>query len=108
MIERAELVIDFGREIGMQGQNSRTFEAFDPQLNAVVVVKRIPRADFSDEDVYFKEAQRLYDARHPHVVPVHFACRTADEVCLAMPLYTGSVHGILERQNLGWVLTRRC
>jgi serine/threonine protein kinase len=100
MIERVELDLEFRREIGQEGRNSRTYEAFDPQLNAVIVVKKVLRSDFADVDGYFKEAQRLYDARHPNVVPIYFACRTPDEICLAMPLYTGSVHSLLERQSL--------
>lgn len=100
MIERAELEIELRKEIGLEGRNSRTFEAFDPQLNSVIVVKKIPRADFTDVDEYFREAQRLYDARHPNVVPIHFACRTGTEICLAMPLYAGSVHSVLEKQHL--------
>lgn len=100
MIERGELNIDLRREIGQEGHNSRTYEAFDPQLNALIVVKKIPYNSFTDVGEYFSEAQRLYDTRHPHVVPIHFACRGPDAVWLAMPRYTGSVHAILTRQNL--------
>lgn len=100
MIERAELEIELRQEIGLEGRNSRTYVAFDPQLNAVIVVKKIPRANFIDVDEYFREAQRLYDARHPHVVPIHFACRTATEICLAMPRYAGSLHALMEQQHL--------
>ena len=100
MIERAELDLEMKREIGQAGQNSRTFEAFDPQLNAVMVVKKIPFSNFADVDEYFDEAQMLYESRHPHVVPIRFACRTQGEVCLVMPLYKGSVHGLLEQRNL--------
>ena len=100
MIERGELDFELRREIGQEGRNSRTYEAFDPQLNATIVVKQVARADFVDADEYFKEAQRLYEVRHPHVVPIHFACRTADNVCLVMPLYAGSVQGILTHRHL--------
>ena len=100
MIERAELDLEMREEIGMEGRNSRTFVAFDTQLNATLVAKRIPRADFTDEAEYFKEAQRLYDARHPNVVPVQYACRMPDEVCLVMPRYATSLQALLERENL--------
>jgi serine/threonine protein kinase len=99
VFERAEIDFTCHDEIGAEGRNSRVFTATDHQLDAAIVVKRIERAAFTDEDDYFVEAKRLYDARHPHVVPVKFACRTDDHIFIAMPLYErGSVHALLQRQ----------
>jgi serine/threonine protein kinase len=100
MIERGELDFTLGREIGAEGRNSRVFEATDHQLNALIAVKQIPRRDFNDEAEYFREAQRLYDSRHPNVVQVRFACRARDYVYIAMPLYQRSVQGLLESREL--------
>ncbi|MEX2375586.1 MAG: serine/threonine-protein kinase [Dehalococcoidia bacterium] len=99
MFERAEIDFTCNEEIGAEGRNSRVFKAIDHQLDAQIVVKRIERSDFETEDEYFAEAKLLYDARHPHVVPVKFACRTDAYVFIAMPLYElGSVHSLLQRR----------
>lgn len=100
MFERAEIDFTCHEEIGAEGRNSRVFKATDHQLNAEIVVKRIERADFQGEDEYFAEAKLLHDARHPHIVPVKFACRTDDHVFIAMPLYErGSIHSLLQRRS---------
>lgn len=99
MFERAEIDFTCHEEIGSEGRNSRVFKATDLQLDAAIVVKRIDRNTFDREDEYFAEAKRLHDARHPHIVPIKFACRTNDHIFLAMPLYErGSVHGLLQRR----------
>jgi serine/threonine protein kinase len=99
MFERAEIDFTCGEEIGVEGRNSRVFKAVDHQLDAAIVVKRIDRTAFKDEDEYFAEAKRLYDARHPHVVSVKFACRTNEHIYIAMPLYEqGSVHRLLQQR----------
>jgi len=101
MFERAEIDFTCHTEIGLEGRNSKVFLATDRQLDAEIVAKRINREDFTDEEEFFVEAKRLYDARHPHVVPVKFACRTKDFVFIAMPLYEGgSVHSLLKRRHL--------
>jgi eukaryotic-like serine/threonine-protein kinase len=101
MFERAEIDFTCGEEIGVEGRNSRVFKATDHQLEAEIVVKRIDRSVFTGEDEYFAEAKQLYDARHPHVVPVKFACKTNDHVFIAMPLYErGSIHSLLTRRSL--------
>jgi serine/threonine protein kinase len=100
MIERAELDYELGIEIGLDGQNSRVFEAVDRQLNAEIVVKKIPRSAFKHEAEYFLEAQRLYDARHPNVVHVSFAGVVDDHVIIAMPRYRTSVQSVLRKRRL--------
>lgn len=100
MFERAEIDFTCDEEIGAEGKNSRVFKATDHQLEAEIVVKRIERGAFQSEDEYFAEAKLLHDARHPHVVPVKFACRTDEHVFIAMPLYErGSVHLLLQRRS---------
>lgn len=101
MFERAEIDFTCHEEIGAQGQNSRVFKATDHQLDAEIVVKQIERTAFASEDEYFAEAKRLNEARHAHVVPVKFACRTEEYIFIAMPLYEGgSVHSLLQGRSL--------
>lgn len=98
---RAEIDFTCGTEIGAEGKNSRVFLATDHQLDAEIVVKRIERSSFKNEDEFFAEARRLYDARHAHVVPVKFACKTDDHVFIAMPFYSGgSVQALLKKRHV--------
>jgi len=100
MFERGELDFTCHEEIGAEGRNSKVFTATDHQLNAAIVVKRIERAAFQREDEYFAEARRLFDARHPHVVPVKFAVLTEKHIFLAMPPYEGgSVQSLLQQRH---------
>ena len=102
MIISANLNFELGDQIGVnEGRNSEVFMAFDHQLDAQVVVKRVPKARFADVVEYFAEARKLYDARHPNVVDVRYACEDDDFVYLAMPHYAGgSVHTLLKQGHL--------
>lgn len=83
----AELSFDLGEEIGHEGKNSKVFKAKDLQLGADIVVKKIPKTDFSNIDEYFKEASMLYLSSHPNVVPIYYGCQNENYIYLAMPHY---------------------
>ena len=102
MIVSAKLDFELRGRIGTdEGHNSEVRMAYDPQLNAEIVVKEIPKSSFSDVEQYFSEARRLYDARHPNVVDVKYACQTSDSVFLAMPYYSqGSVGQLLDQRRI--------
>jgi len=78
------------RQIGIgQGMNSEVFLASDPQLNGTIAVKEIPKANFGNSiSSYFSEAQTMFAAAHPNIVPIQYACETTDRVCLAMPYFS--------------------
>lgn len=97
----SELTFTLGREIGAaEGRNSRVFEAVDNQLHAELIVKAYDPATIPDPAEYFAEARMLYDAQHPNVVEVKYACRRPDVLFLAMPRYVESIHAILRRRYL--------
>jgi len=76
------------RQIGAgQGMNSEVFLCHDPQLDGEIVIKEVPVSHFSMPDEFFSEAQRLYANKHPRVVPLHYACRDADKIRIAMPFF---------------------
>ncbi len=79
------------KQIGVgQGMNSEVFLADDPQLGGRVAVKEIPHANFKGKiDEYFREAQTMFKADHPNVVPIRVAgeCPGRDRVCLSMPYF---------------------
>lgn len=85
--------------VGIQGANSQVFLAYDPQLDATLVVKEIPKASI-DVARYFAEASKLYAVRHPNVAEVLYCSQTNDEIYLAMPEYDGSVEGVLRTRPL--------
>ncbi len=89
-----------GGLVGNQGANSDVFFARDPQLEADLVMKQVRKASIADPAKYFSEASRLYDARHPNVVDVKYACEDQDFIYLAMPKYQGSVHAVLTKRFL--------
>ena len=75
------------KQIGAgQGMNSTVFLADDPQLAAEVAVKEIPLSKLgNDPGKYFAEAKTMFASEHKNVLPIRYACRTADRICLAMP-----------------------
>jgi len=98
----ASLGLEVGQQIGaLEGRNSKVYLARDPQLNADVVVKIVSKRDIRDPNDYFAEARKLYEARHPNVVDVRYACETPDDLYLVMPHYGGgSLHAICRSVRL--------
>ena len=88
-----------GEPLAKQGANAAVFNAFDPQLEADLVVKEIPKIGL-DSARYFAEASRLYAVRHPHIVDILYASSTDEHVYLAMPKYQCSVEAILRQRPL--------
>jgi eukaryotic-like serine/threonine-protein kinase len=93
-----ELRFERRGNVGLQGANSEVFFAWDPQLNAELVVKQVPKSGIANPAEYFAEAALLYDTRHPNVVDVKYSCSTADHIFLAMPKYQGTLqHALMAR-----------
>ncbi len=94
--QRAELEFDIIKEIGQDGQNSKTFIAHDHQLNTEIVTKQILKSKLNSPAEFFAKSQALYASAHPNVVQVHYACFDADHVYIAMPHYQkGSVKALM-------------
>ncbi len=100
MFVTTQLRFDRGADVSVQGANSTVFFAHDPQLKAELVVKQIPKVNIADPSEYFAEAALLYDARHPNVVDVKYACEDVDHIYLAMPKYRGSLQELLKQRFL--------
>lgn len=76
------------RQIGQgQGMNSEVFVAFDPQLGGEIVVKEVDKGKFIGLPSYFAESHVMYQSAHDNIVPVHYACETTSQVCIAMPYF---------------------
>ncbi len=89
------------REIGAgEGMHSHVFLADDPQLAGQIAVKEIPKASFGNSpDLYYSEAQMMFQVEHPNIVRVQYACETKDQICLAMPFYPSGSLAARIRQN---------
>ena len=102
MIVSATLDFELRSRIGAtEGHNSEVYLAHDEQLDATIVVKKIPKSSFLSVAKYYAEAKRLYDARHPNVVTVKYACEDSGSVFLAMPHYArGSIGALLDQRRI--------
>jgi eukaryotic-like serine/threonine-protein kinase len=72
-----------------QGQNSEVWRADEPQLGGQVAVKEIPQANLGNTPAdFFTEAQAMFCAEHPNVVPLRYACITGTNISLVMPFFS--------------------
>jgi len=100
MFTNTLLNFTLGGRIGSGGE-ATVYKAIDTQLNAEIVIKKIPKSNFTDIDKYFEESQKLYLSSHHNVVKVMYGCQDSDFVYLAMPLYPkGSLKSIIDDRFL--------
>jgi eukaryotic-like serine/threonine-protein kinase len=103
--ETATLQFTLGDNIGAnEGRKSTVYLGRDLQLDAELVYKKIPVTSIAAKEEYWDEARRLHDARHPHVVPIKYACEQHGFVYLAMPYY--SAGSLQRRLNQGAMTVR--
>lgn len=107
----ADVAFQLDQEIGEEGRNSQVFIAHDPQLNARLVIKKVPKAKL-DSAEFFSESGHVYASKHSNVVPIHYACQDQDHIYLAMPYYAnGSLkklmgHGFLTVRQIVVISTQ--
>lgn len=95
------LKLHYKEEIGAEGRNSTVNIAYDPQLNAELVVKRIDKKEFGNEANYFVEAQMLYANKHPNIMEIKYATQDDDYIYLAMDFYKkGSLNHLINTRFL--------
>ncbi len=98
---KAEVSFDLRTEIGHEGANSTTFIAYDHQLDAEIVIKKIAKSDLDSVDTFFDESKILHLSSHPNVVPIHYACQDADNIFIAMPYFRlGSLNKLINSRFL--------
>lgn len=102
-----ELKFDLKESIGKEGLNSTVYKAFDPQLNANLVIKKILKKaiieDYNsiDESNFFNESRILYNVGHPNVMEIQYASEDKDAIYLSMPYCkNGSLNGLLNKKFL--------
>lgn len=98
---KAEVSFDLRQEIGQEGANSNTYVAHDDQLDAEIVIKKIPKNSLDSVDTFFEESRILYLSSHPNVVQIYYACQDADSIFIAMPYYRrGSLNALINSRYL--------
>jgi eukaryotic-like serine/threonine-protein kinase len=104
------LEYDKAKRIGIgQGQNSQVWIADEPQLGGRVAVKEIPKQNLGNTPAaFFQEAQTMFGAEHPNVVPIRYACDSGATVSLVMPYYAkGSLLDRIKTEPLSLLELRR-
>ncbi|WP_175947598.1 serine/threonine-protein kinase [Burkholderia pyrrocinia] len=98
---KAEVSFDLRQEIGQEGANSNTYVAHDDQLDAEIVIKKIPKNCLDSVTTFFDESRILYLSSHPNVVQIYYACQDADNIFIAMPYYRrGSLNALINSRYL--------
>ena len=99
--QKAEIAFKLQAEIGQEGSNSNTYIAHDDQLDAEVVIKKIPKSKLDSVEAFFDESKTLYLSSHPNVVPIHYACQDDEYIYIAMPHYErGSLNSQICNRHL--------
>ena len=100
-INIAQVNFEIIEEIGHEGRNSTAFRARDLQLDAEIVMKKIPKSDIKDASEFFSESRLLYQSSHQNVVQVLYACEDDANVFIAMPYYSnGSLKSLMNQRPL--------
>ncbi|MBZ9616788.1 serine/threonine-protein kinase [Clostridium estertheticum] len=101
------LKFDLRESIGGEGQNSTVYKAFDPQLNADLVVKKVAKQliidDYQsiDESNFYIESRILYECKHPNVMEIQYASEDEESIYFSMPFCKrGSLNSIINTRYL--------
>ncbi|MBL3728932.1 serine/threonine protein kinase [Lysinibacillus sp. HST-98] len=95
------LKLEYRENIGQEGRNSEVNIAYDPQLNAELVVKKISKSEFTKVEDYFLEAQMLYATEHPNIMGVRYATQDDNYIYIAMEYYkNGSLNSLIDKRYL--------
>ena len=86
--KKAEVSFKELRDIGQEGRNSEVHLAFDVNLGANIVIKKMPKDSFEGgPSIYFEEAKILHKSSHQNVVPVQYACEDNEFIYIALPYF---------------------
>lgn len=92
---------------GEEGKNSTVYRAFDSQLNAELIIKKISKASIIeqyqsiDESNFFMESRILYDSKHPNVMQIQYASEDENFIYLSMPICrNGSINSLINQKHL--------
>ncbi len=100
MFTNSTLLFTLNNQIGNGGE-ALVFSATDHQLNAEIVIKKIPKINFTDINKFFEESKKLYLTSHHNIVKIMYGSQDNHNIYLAMPLYSnGSLKDIIDSRHL--------
>lgn len=100
MFTNSLLSFTLNNQIGSGGE-AEVYLATDHQLNAKIVIKKIPKSNFSDIEKFFEESKKLYLTTHHNIVKIMYGSQDNNFVYLALPHYkNGSLKGLIDRRFL--------
>jgi len=86
---------------GGEGENSVVYKAFDPQLNAYLVIKKIMKKYGIKDSNYFDESRILYECKHSNIMEIRYASEDEEALYFSMPICkNGSLNNIIEKKYL--------
>ncbi|RDY29789.1 serine/threonine protein kinase [Romboutsia weinsteinii] len=89
------------KKINSEGVNSALYLAEDAQLGSRFILKQMDKKAFNDSDKYFEESKKIYDVKHPNIVPINYASYDDEYIYITMPYFErGSLYHLLENKNL--------
>lgn len=88
-------------KINSEGVNSALYLVKDVQLGSIFILKQISKNNFRDDGKYFEESKKIYNLKHPNIIPINTASYDEEYIYITMPYFKrGSLYSLLQNKNL--------
>lgn len=88
-------------KINSEGVNSALYLVKDIQLGSIFILKQIAKGNFKQANKYFEESTKIYNLKHPNIIPINTASYDENYIYITMPYFKrGSLYSLLQRGNL--------
>lgn len=88
-------------KINSEGVNSALYLVKDVQLGSIFILKQIAKRNFKEADKYFEESTKIYNLKHPNIIPINTASYDESYIYITMPYFErGSLYSLLQNNNL--------
>ncbi|MGX4600798.1 serine/threonine-protein kinase [Faecalimicrobium sp. JNUCC 81] len=88
-------------KINSEGVNSALYLVKDVQLGSIFILKQISKNNFRDDGNYFEESKKIYNLKHPNIIPINTASYDEEYIYITMPYFKrGSLYSLLQNENL--------
>ncbi|MGL5346513.1 MAG: serine/threonine-protein kinase [Peptostreptococcaceae bacterium] len=88
-------------KIHSEGVNSALYLVEDRQLGSKFILKQIDKKNFKDIDKCFDESKKVYNLKHPNIIPINTASYDEEYIYITMPYFKrGSLHHLIKNKNL--------
>ena len=88
-------------KIHSEGVNSALYLVEDKQLGSKFILKQIDKKNFKERDKCFDESKKVYNLKHPNIIPINTASYDEEYIYITMPYFKrGSLHQLIKNKNL--------